>query len=409
MNRRLERWLLCYAALLPFQIEVLPDLRLAPSDFILLGCLLSCAPAFRYIPRAWSLWHWGILFTLSAGTFVSAAAQGSLSRYVVVNKFVGLLALFLAYVAFTSAAWDWSRIRRFLRVFVAGVFVQNLLAMAELLTFQLYGVGLPIWNPGHLRLSGMLVDANGYGGLLVLALVLNEVMYCRAVPFRPNVWSTLTSLTLACGVVLTFSRTAWVALGAACLLALWLARRMIRRLLVAAAGGAVILSLSGAPLQSYLAALVFRPRQGPSRIEILQTSWDYFARRPLLGLGTGQFFDREGIIVHNTALWFLTEFGLVGLAILLGFLSWFFWKAAQAYPLAPVRERPVLLALVVGHAAMIGLSLGIEAFYQRHWWMVLALTAAAVSVCRCVPSPQPEAFRRFCETRNKWALPVKVV
>src|SRR5262249_4589396 len=74
------------------------------------------------------------------------------------------------------------------------------------------------------------------------------------------------------------------------------------------------------------------------------------------------------------------DFGIVGLIALLGFLGWFFAKSVLAYRLAPVPARPLVLALALAHTAMFGLAMGIEAFYQRHWWLVLALIASSYSL-----------------------------
>jgi len=42
--------------------------------------------------------------------------------------------------------------------------------------------------------------------------------------------------------------------------------------------------------------------------------------------------------------------------------------------------RTFALALLSAHGAMLGLSVGIEALYQRHWWLVLALGAALTGI-----------------------------
>jgi hypothetical protein len=70
------------------------------------------------------------------------------------------------------------------------------------------------------------------------------------------------------------------------------------------------------------------------------------------------------------------------LCVLVGFLGWFFKRAWIAYKTAPETERPLALGLLLAHAALTGLAMGIEAFYQRHWWIVLALIASVY--CRVV-------------------------
>ena len=41
---------------------------------------------------------------------------------------------------------------------------------------------------------------------------------------------------------------------------------------------------------------------------------------------------------------------------------------------------PLALALMLAHTAMFGLAMGIEAFYQRHWWLVFGLIASSYSL-----------------------------
>ena len=43
-------------------------------------------------------------------------------------------------------------------------------------------------------------------------------------------------------------------------------------------------------------------------------------------------------------------------------------------------HRSGVLALLLAHTAMFGLAMGIEAFYQRHWWLVLGLIASSYSL-----------------------------
>src|SRR5262249_2104716 len=98
------------------------------------------------------------------------------------------------------------------------------------------------------------------------------------------------------------------------------------------------------------------------------------------GRGLGSFRIATGYVAHNSAMWFLADFGIVGFTALLAFLLWFFTRAWFAYRFAPERERPLALALLLAHTAMAGLAMGIEAFYQRHWWLIFALIASSYSL-----------------------------
>jgi hypothetical protein len=53
------------------------------------------------------------------------------------------------------------------------------------------------------------------------------------------------------------------------------------------------------------------------------------------------------------------------------------------------------LALLLAHAAMLGVAMGIEAFYQRHWWLIFSLIASSYSLARRTawyPHSEVEAF-----------------
>jgi O-antigen ligase len=95
-------------------------------------------------------------------------------------------------------------------------------------------------------------------------------------------------------------------------------------------------------------------------------------------------------------MWFLADFGIAGFLVLLAFLGWFFRRAWVAYRLAPDAERPLVLALILAHTAMLGLAMGIEAFYQRHWWLVFALIASAYSLSIRPPLRMSGESRGLC-------------
>jgi hypothetical protein len=132
----------------------------------------------------------------------------------------------------------------------------------------------------------------------------------------------------------------------------------------------------------FFESMAARPEQGESRFQLIRDALTEFARHPVFGGGLGSFLVTEGTIVHNTAVWFLAEFGIVGMIVLLGYLGSFLTMGWFAYRYAPLREKPLMLALLLGHTAMLGLAMGIEAFYQRHWWLVFALIGSGYSLAR---------------------------
>jgi O-antigen ligase len=232
-----------------------------------------------------------------------------------------------------------------------------------------------------------MIDANAYGGLLVVALVLCEgACYGRDPLFRSK-WAMFFRITLGIGLILSFSRSAWFSLSAAFLLLLLIRpRTTLRALLIIAAGAAATLIALGNQAISLVSLMAFRPEVttglGRGRMDLIEHGLAGFSEHPFFGVGVGTFFATENTIVHNTPVWFLTEFGLIGFTIFAGFVAWYFVKARKAYLFAPPQQRPVVLGLILAHCSMLVFSLGIEAFYQRHWWLVMALISSCYGVVR---------------------------
>jgi putative inorganic carbon (HCO3(-)) transporter len=370
-----------YIALLPYLFEVEKLMNFAPADCFLLLVALLAAAQLKYRRPAWTVWHAAILLTFVIGSLVAVFRFGDLDRYELLNKDAGLLLPMLSYAAITSAITEWEDLRWLLRIFVLGVVVENLMALAGFLAAYFLGVETPFTRYEGLRLSGMLLDPNAYGGLLVVALVICEgASWGRAPLFkRRMLW--LARVSLALGILFTFSRSAWVGLALAFLL-FFLIRPAIalRPLLAGVAAAPCVVLLMGRRFLPIFDEMASRPKQVQERFDLIHQALQAFVRHPLLGGGLGSFRLGAGVVAHNSAMWFLADFGIVGLTVFVAFLGWFFAKAWYAYRFAPKREQPLALALFLAHAAMIGVAMGIEAFYQRHWWMVLALIASGYSL-----------------------------
>lgn len=366
-----------YVALLPFQFATGDRFNFAPADCLLALVAVLAAGQLKYRKQAWTVWHVAIACVFVAGSFVAALRFGALDRYELLNKDVGLVLPFLSYAAITSAIVDWDDIRHILRVFTMSVVIQNVVAVAGFLGSYFFGVANPFTRYGGLRLSGMLLDPNAYGGLLSMTLIVIEAASCGSSPLfqRKTLW--FSRATLALGLLFTFSRSAWVALGAALLVAAVVRTRIAGRMALAAAIGApCLLLVMGQRFVPVFEEMASRPKQVQGRFDLIHDAFGNFVQHPFFGGGLGSFRMSEGEIAHNSAMWFLADFGIAGFAVLLGFLGWFLIKGWFAYRSAPTREQPIALALLLAHTAMIGLAMGIEAFYQRHWWMVLALIAS---------------------------------
>jgi putative inorganic carbon (HCO3(-)) transporter len=376
-----------YVALLPYLFQIGDRLNFAPSDCFLLLLLLLAAAQLKYCGSAWTIWHIGILFIFALGSFVAALRFGVLDRYELLNKDAGLLLPFLSYAAITSTVTEWEDVRRILRIFTVSVVFENVLALGGFMAAYFFGLTTPFTRYEGLRLSGMLLDPNAYGGLLVVTLVICEgASWGRAPLFRRSLlW--FSRLTLTLGILFTFSRSAWVGLSLSFLLLFAIRPAVaIRPVLAGMLAAPWLILLMGRRFLPILEELASRPKQIQERFDLIHQAMQAFARHPLLGGGLGSFRIAAGEVAHNSAMWFLADFGIAGLAAFVAFLAWFFVKAWFTYRFAPEREQPIALALFLAHAAMVGVAMGIEAFYQRHWWLVLALIASAYSLALRPPA-----------------------
>ena len=370
-----------YVVLLPFQFEVGNRVNFAPADCFLVLALLLAAAQLKYRQAAWTVWHFGIPLTFAAGSLMAAFRFGTIDRYELINKDAGLLLPLLSYAAITSTVAEWGDVRHLIRAFTLSVVIQNVLCVGAFLGTYFFGITTPFVRYEGLRLSGMLLDPNAYGGLLVVAFVLIEGASCGPAPLFGRKALLASRVTLGLGILFTFSRSAWLALSLALIVFSVLRPLAVGRLFLSGLMGApCVLLLLGRRFVPVFVTMASRPKQVQGRFDLLHDALAAFARHPFFGGGIGSFRLSEGEIAHNTATWFLADFGIVGLSVLLGFMGWFFVKAWVAYRSAPAREQPVLLALLLAHTAMAGLAMGIEAFYQRHWWLVFGLIASSYSL-----------------------------
>jgi O-antigen ligase len=370
-----------YVVFLPYQFQTGDGINFAPADCFLLLLVVLAAGQLKYRREAWSIWHFGIMLTFVAGSLVTAVRFGAIMRYELINKDLGLFLPFLSYAAVTSWVAEWDDLRYLMRLFALSVVIQNALMVALFLASYFFGISNPFARYGGLRLAGMLLDPNAYGGLLVMTLVLIVGASNGPEPLLSKAMLVTSRVTLVPGILFTFSRSAWSALGLAMLVFAVLRPRAAARFVLAGllcAPG--ILLLLGRRFVPIFQTMASRPKQVQGRFDLIHDALEAFSRHPLFGGGIGAFRLGEGSIAHNSAMWFLADFGIIGLTAFAGFLGWFFLKGWSAYQSAPASKRSLTLAALLAHTAMLGLAMGIEAFYQRHWWLALGMIASGYSL-----------------------------
>lgn len=367
-----------YVLLLPVQVEYRVEMRIAPSDLVLVLYLLIAAPAIRVVREAWTGWLLAFALVLMFGAWVTVARSGVLPHYVAVNKLAGFGVVLASYLAITSAANSWERIRWFLRMYVVGCTANAAAALAIYAYSLRTGQQVGWWNYGKWRVSGLLIDPNAYGGLLVLALAFLLLARLGNRSLFGPAPSAISFLTLFGGVVFSFSRTAWTMFLMVVICTLFSRQKA----LLAVVAGVLLFALAIPLAQDtqfgeVIHEMATRPAAGAHRLDLVQDAWETFSQYPLAGGGLGYFFAFGKTMIHNSALMCLAELGIAGFAVFCGMVWWWWWQAWRLRALAPPYARSLLTALLSAHTAMLMLSMGIEALYQRHWWMTLALIGAA--------------------------------
>jgi O-antigen ligase len=275
------------------------------------------------------------------------------------------------------------RLTAVLRWFVLGAVLNAAVALIAY-ALQVQGVlTTDRINFAGARVSGLLIDPNAFGGLMTVALVLH--LWTR--PSLHRVWfrrgGNMVTLVLMSALVLTFSRSAWIGFVVAVGVAVLVRGAEGLKPLPKRFGLAVIVAITGilAVLPGAL-GLASRPEQISGRLVILRNALGDFLGSPVFGIGLGTFESKhQSNIVHNTVMWFAAEFGALGLIALLGFLAWYLRELVNVIARGPADLRPLALAVLLSQAAMIGLSTGIEAFYQRYWWLLFAAAGVLFSLC----------------------------
>jgi O-antigen ligase len=357
----------------------------------------------------------GVFF---GGLALIGACALSLQDSVVVPLTLGLLAHLLLLGGWYLMLVNDPPTPRTAGLVLAGVLgAQALLAVVQAVTqttVWLEGLGLP-WpgtqypdSPGvsvvqtagggrWLRAYGTLSHPNILGGYLVLGL---GVMVERYRATRARGW-LLAAWLVSAGLLLTFSRSAWV--GAAVMAGgvFWLTRQpaprsrpdwpRVRRWAAASLGALTLLSLPVLPM--LLARTTFgaeasrlEQRSMDDRQRLNQAAAEMLADRPLSGVGAGTFVVRlyqvAGVNLplepaHNLPLLLGAEMGLPGIAAqsaILAALAWRLWRRRKCGR----HESLYNPAEQVFGAVLVGLL--VIGFFDHYWWTMPPARMALATV-----------------------------
>jgi putative inorganic carbon (hco3(-)) transporter len=340
--------------------------RISPSDMLLAVLLLVTPGVVRLRGKAVDLLPLGLVATLSFGTLLAIFHAGEVTNHTIRVKLAGgiVLALFAVVTAkYTRDGWG----EQILKIFLAGLAFWGLIAYVD---WKLFDV-LPLVDPKiSTRFGGMQYDPNNAGASYAVALLMTLVIGRRV--FNRQVWIVATIIS-AVALGLTLSRGGYISCATAAAVVLIVDRPSMQRSLRIVAGGVVV--LAGAVATGIVGTAVNdfsrRPDNVAGRSNFAKSGIVEFVDSGGVGIGLGTFRLRYGDIIHNTAVWLVVEMSAVGLAFLLAMAV---IPAVAAIRLRAI-DRPLGNALLGGHVVMLVASLGIEALYQRSWWLIVGLIA----------------------------------
>jgi hypothetical protein len=218
------------------------------------------------------------------------------------------------------------------------------------------------------------------------------VAYRRIGHRKPAAWSTLAMAAIVIMIVMTRSRSGILCLLAAGCVAIAFERLDARNLVRAglmALGAVVVLGLALVLVAAIVPGLAEwiadRLRSSfvyhdESEEERWSTVWDgivLWLKYPILGGGLGAYVAQRlaaGInaqVIHNVPIWFMAEFGLVGLAAYLALIASFVTWGLTQLDRFSTRHRAKAVLFAVTVFFLMGLIHDI--FYQRAFWFMLGL------------------------------------
>ena len=304
------------------------------------------------------------------GLFAALVALGLLTAPAALSPALAAyttLRWLLALGVYASLARSDGPVERWVAVFAIGLGLHVCLGIAQVLAQGPLGLpgeaalasdqpGAAILTVGGrhwLRAYGLTFHPNVLGGCLAVGLLLSLPLQARR--WMPPLW-----WLLGIGLLLSFSRSAWLATGLVLPpLAGWLAWRRpeLRRPLAATLGGAALVLLVATGLLSGQLLSRLRPlateteyRSLQERGELIGLALDLAAERPLTGVGAGNFALAARRVdapvnpqpVHYVPLLLAAEVGVLGAGI--WFWLWLAPGLALGNRLRGTHPWPVALA-----------------------------------------------------------------
>lgn len=382
-------WLFLAAVfLMPLQLEIASfkeatGTRLPPGDIFLVLSLLAAPNTLRFRRQRIALLPLAMMLMLGWGLFIALIYAGNLTNHAVTVKFLGAAVLaFWGLITISHVRSGHGQ--RILRMFLAGMAFWAVVSFIDWKFFDILGFLSP---KTPTRFGGTQFDPNNAGAAFAVALVMHWKFGHRA--FASRWLRRVIGGIFVAALYYTFSRSGYLgfAAGAAATMLFdyvrsgrWLRYALIGALIVV---GMFVTGVIGDSIDEFQR----RPDTIGSRDVILDDGLDFFVDSGGLGIGLGTYRAETDLIVHNTALGLLIEMSVIGL------LFFFILAIVPMQEALRIRtfDRDLALAIIGGHAVMVVTSGGIEAMYQRQWWLIIGL-AATPTVLKTFNRPTTDAL-----------------
>lgn len=359
--------------LIPLQLEIpafkaIVDSRLPPGDlFLVMSVMLApTSVKFRRIPVA-NL-PLGLIVTLAYGMVIALVYAGELTIHSFLVKFIGASVLaVLCLVTVTYARLGLAP--RILRVWISGMAFWGLVSYIDWKFLDI----LPFLE-GKIdtRFGGMQFDPNNAGAAYAVAIVVMWQYGTRL--YRGPIVRLVIGLALIFFMSQTLSRGGFLGLAAGVAVVLVASRVSANRWVRYFGVAAIVLTaaIGTGFIDNAVNDFERRPDNVGDRNFKLTDSIDQYVESGGLGIGLGTYRAATGTeVVHNTSIWLLTEMSLVGVFFFVGMVV----VPAQAALRLRSADFELAMALLGAHVVMIVASVGIEALYQRQWWLIVGLLA----------------------------------
>lgn len=236
------------------------------------------------------------------------------------------------------------------------------------------------------RPKGMYVDANVFGPSLVLACVyaLGETLQSRGRRRVRLMW-TLASATCAAGILVTFSRGAWInlAISSTTFAVLLISRRSRRHrfglpaLLVAEFAILCLVGLyilnNNEQISETVSSRLGLQKYDQDRFASQRNALEVAMANPFLGMGPGQYIPAFEIAPHNLYLHIMVENGFPAITAFGLFLLSSLVAGLHRFRRASLEQDRIRCAVV--SAVLLGTlinSFVIDSLHWRHLWLLLA-------------------------------------